>query len=179
MPMRRLALIAAVATLVVAGCAREREPAPTPPREAPRRPPPAPAPSAADYVSRAGSIDLFVIRSSELALARSQDLRLKEFAREMLRAHNGTGGQLSLAGRRLNLLPSVTLRPEHQAMMRELLQSPGFDQLYWRQQMTVHEEATDLHGRYSARGGSPTLKPVATAALAIERSHLARLKAIR
>ena len=178
--MNRLPLLAAVATLAVAGCAREREPVPpAPPREVPRRPPPAPAPSAADYVSRAGSIDLFVIRSSELALARSQDLPLREFARQMIRAHTGTSGQLSFAGRRLNLLPSVTLRPEHEAMMQQLVESPDFDRLYWRQQVSVHEQSIDLHARYSARGRSPTLRPVASAALPIERRHLAQLRAMR
>ena len=179
--MRRLLLLAAVATLVVAGCAREREPAPAPvpPRDAPRRPPPAPAPSAADYLSTASSIDLLVIRSSELALAQSQDPRIRDYARQMVSAHTGTSSQLSFAGRRLNLLPSVTLRPEHQSMMRELAQSPAFDRLYWRQQVTLHEQALDLHGRYSARGQSPTLRPVAAAAVPIERRHLDQLRAQR
>lgn len=104
---------------------------------------------------------------------------MREFARQMIRAHDGTSSQLSLAGRRLNLLPSVTLRPEHEAMMRELLQSPQFDRLYWRQQVTVHTQAIDLHGRYAAIGRSPTLKPVAAAALPIERRHLAQLRALR
>lgn len=178
--MRRIALIAAVTTLVIAGCARERQPAPPPPpRDVPRQPPLAPAPSAAEYVSRASSFDLFVIRSSELALARSRDRRLREFARQMVGTHNGTSSQLSFAGRRLNLLPSVTLRPEHDRMMRELAQSAAFDRLYWSQQIGVHKQAIDLHSGYSRAGQSATLRPVAAAALPTERRHLAQLEAMR
>lgn len=176
--MRGILLLGLAATLMVAGCAR-REPAPEPRPPVQPGPAPAPAPSVADYVSRAGSIDLFVIRSSELLLARSHDLRLRDHAREVIRDHNGTSGQLSFAGRRLNQLPSVRLRPEHEAMMRELLQTSDYDNVYWRQQVAVHEEAIDLHGNFAAGDGSPTLKPVATAALEIERRHLARLRAMR
>jgi putative membrane protein len=130
-------------------------------------------------VARAGSIDLFEIRSAELALTRSTDPRLREFAREMMRDHQGTSGQLSLAGRRLNLLPSATLRPEHEAMIRELLASADFDRLYWRQQLTVHEQALALHSTYAARGSSPTLRPVAAAAVPIVRRHIDELRAMR
>lgn len=180
MRLHRLSLATIAGTLILAGCAGQPEPEPPRPvpREVPARPA-TPAPSAADYVARAGSIDLLVIRSSELALARSRDPRLKDFAREMLRAHTGTSGQLSFAGRRVNLLPSVTLRPEHEAMMRQLLQSPEFDRLYRLQLERAHREAVDLHAAYSARGRSPTLKPVAAAALPIEARHLQEMRSMR
>ena len=168
-------------TLILAGCAREGQaPPPQPgPRSVPAKPPVAPVPSAADYVAIAASGDLFVIRSSQLALTRSGDPKLKAYARDMIAAHSGTSGQLSLAGRRLNLLPSLSLRPEHEALMRELLLSPDFDRLFWRQHVTLHGQAIENHERFALRGQSPTLRPVAKAALEIERRHLQQLRAMR
>ena len=181
--MRRFILPTAVASLVLAGCAsEERPPAPTGPRPSPARPrPPAAAAAAtpADYVARASSTDLFEIRSSELALTRATSPRIRDFARKMMRDHSGTSGQLSLAGRRLNLLPSATLRPEHEAMMRDLLASSDFDRLYVQQQLRVHKAALSLHSAFAARGLSPTLRPVAAAAVPIVRRHLQELRGMQ
>jgi hypothetical protein len=85
--MRRFILPAVIGSLIVAGCAREERPPAPSPRPVPVRPrPPAvPAATPADYVARAANP------------------RIRDFAREMMRDHAGTSGQLSLAGRRLNL----------------------------------------------------------------------------
>jgi len=172
----RLILIGGVAALALAGCASEQ-----PSRRAPlqRRPPvvirgiPVPA---STYVSLASSIDLFVIKASQLAETRARDGRLRDFARTEIRAHQGLGSQLSFAGRRLNLLPSAELRPEHQRML-DMLQSAGdFDATYRSQQLQVHETALKLHGDFAARGASPTLRPVAANAVPIIRAHLGRLR---
>jgi len=127
---------------------------------------------AADYMAVASSIDLYLLRSAELALTRAQNLRYRDFARTMISAHNGTSAQLSFAGRRLNLLPSATLLPGHQAMLDELAASSDFDAAYHRQQIAVHEAAVKLHGDFAARGESATLRPVAANAARIVRRHL-------
>jgi putative membrane protein len=90
----------------------------------------------------------------------------------MIAEHKGTSAQLSLAGRRLNLLPSATLLPRHQAMMDELSASGDFDAIYHRQQIAVHQAAVKLHSDFAARGESATLRPVAKNAAAIVRRHL-------
>src|SRR6476620_11400588 len=112
---RTLVLICCLAAL--AGCAREeREVTSTgssewrapPARGAPRQ-----ATSAANYVAAAAAIDLFVIRSSELALQHSARAQTRDFATHEITAHKGLASQLSFAGRRLNLLPSATLPPRY------------------------------------------------------------------
>jgi putative membrane protein len=171
--------LTAVAALALAGCATSEPAAPVErPRPSPVLPV-APAISAAVYVAAASSLDLFAIRSSELALARASDPRLRDFARMVEDAHEGTSAQLSFAGRRLNLLPSASLLPEHQAMLDALAASPDFDNAYRRQQLKVHEEALSLHSGYARSGTSPTLRPVAAAAVPIVQRHLARLRSIR
>jgi putative membrane protein len=172
------AMAAGLAILVVAGCqSGQREPGTGPDRPGPIvRPPGTATASAAAYLAAAASIDLFEIQSSQLALTRSRNAKHREFAAMMIRAHNGTAAQLSLAGRRLNLLPAAALLPRHQGMLAELAASGDFDAVYHRQQVAVHEAALRLHGDFATRGDSPTLRPVARNAAPIVRSHLEMLR---
>lgn len=170
--MRDLTLLA-LSSLMLAGCAREvARPAPVP--QTARRAPPAggAAVSTASYVATAAAIDLFEIRSSEMALQRSNNRALRDFASMMIAAHKGTSAQLSFAGRRLNLLPSATLSPQYQALVDQLVAAPDFDAAYRGQQRLVHREALRLHSAYAARGASPTLRPVAAAIVPIVERHM-------
>lgn len=168
--MRQLRTFAALTlTLTLLACAREEAPAPVP---ISRPAGGSTVVSAAAFVSASGSIDLFAIRSSELALQRSSSARVREFAETMIRDHKGTSGQLSLEGRRLNLLPSATLGPAEQAMLDQLQSSSSFDADYVRDQRSVHEQAIALDAAFAANGRSPTLRPVAASALPTEQRHL-------
>lgn len=164
-------LAAITITIALGACATRQQPAPA------ERPPVAartgaPAVSAAAFVAANGSIDLFVIRSSELALQRSSSPRVRDFATQMIAGHKGTSAQLSLAGRRLDLLPSAALLPAEQAMLDALGTSGSFDGDYVRDQRLVHQQAIALDSAYAEGGASPTLRPVARAALSIEQRHL-------
>ena len=170
----------AVAGLLATSCASGElgpgEPAPIAieqPRRAPVR---IAAPSNAAYVATAASIDLFEIQTAELARHRSSRAATREFAAMMIAAHRGTSAQLSLAGRRLNLLPSAKLNARHQRMLQELSSTPNFDAAYRRQQATVHQEAFSLHSNYAASGSSPTLRPVAIRMKPIIERHMRMLR---
>ena len=174
--MRRLALV--VAAALAAGCATRPTPPPPPAKPRPATPvQPLPGViSPATYVAQAASIDLLVIRSSELALVRSPSRGIRDFASRMIAAHQGLAAQLSFAGRRLNLLPSAAMLPQHQAMYDALDSSGDFDNAYVRLQRRSHGAALSLHSEYAARGTSPTLRPVAENGTAVERSHLDMLR---
>ena len=173
--MKRIAI--AASALGLAGCASN---APQPSRQYSVAPPVREAPaSAATYVAQAGSIDLFVIRSSELALVRSRSAQIRDVASRMIVAHQGTSAQLSLAGRRLDLLPSASMLPQHEAMYDDLQSSGDFDAAYIRLQRAIHGAAVSLHSSYAAGGASATLRPVAANAAAVERGHLEMLRSLR
>ena len=121
----------------------------------------APALAAAAYVAVASSLDLYEIRAAQLAMERSTDPANRAFAQQALTAHEGTSAQLSMAGRRLNLLPSATLMPEHQQMLDALTATSDFDNTYRAQQKILVREGLALHESYAKRGDSPTLRPVA------------------
>ena len=168
------AVTCAVGLLLISGCATRPQVAPPPervsrPYPAPRQP--ARVISAAAYVAAAGAIDLFEIEASELALERATMRRTRDFAEIMIRDHKGSSSQLSLAGRRLNLLPSAILDPRHQAMLDELRAAGDFDGTYRRQQTAVIADALALHSAYAGGGTSPTLRPVAAAILPVIQRH--------
>lgn len=167
--------------MLVAGCARREPAAPPPPVPAP----PAEAPDgvsrgaalpSATYVATAASIELFEIQSASLALQRARTKRVRDLASMLLEAHKGASMQLSLAGRRLNLLPSATLGPGHQAMIDQLRSASDFDSLYRRQQLEVHRDAIGIHQNYAASGTSPTLRPVAVKLLPVFQRYFRLLR---
>jgi putative membrane protein len=147
-----------------------------------RTPPPVvvePAPvrvlSPAEFVRRAASIDLFVVRASELALQRSSEPQTRALAERLLAEHRGLTGQLSMAGRRLNLLPAAAMLPEQGEWMGMLERSSPFEIGFRRRLTHAHQEAVDLHSAFARAGSSPTLRPVAANAERVERRHLAEL----
>lgn len=164
--------------LVLAACSTkppERSGDVRPPRGAV---PGAAALSPADYVARAASIDLFVLRSGELALQRSTADRTRDFARSMVSVHEGTSAQLAFAARRLALPTSPVLAATEQALLRDLQLSASFDRTYAAQQKAVHREALDLHDQFEARGTSPTLRTVARFAASRLRDHQSMVDAL-
>ncbi len=175
MKIGRIGLL--IVSCALAGCATRPAGPPSSQPGSTYAPRPLPrAVSPATYIAQAASIDLFVVRSSELAQLRSADPRVRNIAKALTAAHEGTAAQLSFAGRRLNLLPGATMLPQHQAMFEELSGSTNFDRTYKRLQLAVHGAALSLHSDYARRGDSPTLRPVAANAAAVERSHLDMLR---
>ena len=123
----------------------------------------------------ASSIDLYQVKSAQLALERSHDPANRAFAQRALSSHQGTSAQLSFAGRRLNLLPTATLNPEHQAMFAALSASSDFDRTYRAQQASILKEGVALHASYAKSGSSPTLRPVAANAESVMKANLQAL----
>ena len=132
--------------------------------------------STAAYVATASSIDLFELKSAELALQRAQDPGARAFAQRITDSHQGTSAQLSIAGRRLNLLPSAALNDQHQAMLDALAATSDFDNVYWAQQNIVVQQGVQLHSGFAASGQSPTLRPVAENAENVMRANLRALR---
>ena len=169
----------AVAALAIASCApRAPSPRPVPPSE---RPPAERPLAAAAYLARAASIDLYQVRAGELAQERASTQGLTMFARKMIEEHRGMAAQLSLAGRRLNLLPATVMQAEQQAWLHQLTASaPGteFDATYRRQQSAAHDASYRLHYAFAQGGESPTLRLVARSAAGIETDHRQLLRSL-
>jgi putative membrane protein len=169
-----VALTVGAAIAGLAGCAPKRQPAPPPPTKSPvELPAERPLPTSA-YLLKVASIDLYQIRSGELALQRSASAGNRGYAQRMIDAHRGLSAQLSMAGRRLNLLPPNTLQPEHQQWLDQLAATTSaaqFDATYRRQQMVAHDVSYRAHAAYAYGGDSPTLRQVARYSAGVEEEH--------
>jgi putative membrane protein len=71
-------------------------------------------------------------------------------------------------------MPAPTLMPMQIQMLRELRRTNArnFDQVFFRQQVTAHEMALNLHQNYATSGDTPALKRTAQAAVPIIQQHL-------
>ncbi len=173
----RSLIIVGLGTLALVGCGRRDAP---PPRPVPTRPPAVQVRplSSADYVATASSINLFVIQASQMAVSRARSPRVRDVAAMLVRDHEGVSAQMSMQGRRVNLLPSATMMQRHRAMLDQINNSPDFDASYKSLMAAVHEEGYRVHSAYAARGESPTLRPVAELAGPVMRRHLNELRGL-
>jgi predicted outer membrane protein len=176
--MRR-SIFAAATVALLAGCARREPPPAPPPPPPPILTPSAPlAPSPRAYVTIASSFDRLMISAAELAEARTGDPRLRSFAAQVKRDHQGIAAQLSFAGRRLDLLPTGRLLNEHVERLELLQAASDFDGAFRREMRRAHQAAAEHHRRFADRGDSPTLRPVARFAAETIARNLGRLQAI-
>jgi len=143
-------------------------------------PPPPPPPeakaSATPYVMAAGMSDQFEIQSSQIALQKSQNPAVRQFAQMLIAHHTQTTQTLMAAARSAGMTPPPPMLEPMQADMIAQLQGapagPGFDRLYITQQIPAHQMALALHQTFAARGDVPALRTAAASAVPIVQQHL-------
>ena len=131
------------------------------------------------YVELAASSDMFEIQSSQIALSRARTPEMRSFAEMMVGDHSNTSQQLMAAATASGLPPMTPrLLPMHAQMLARLQARSGadFDVEYGRQQLMAHQQAVALHSNYAARGDTPALRAVASAAVPIVTRHLAMVR---
>jgi putative membrane protein len=136
---------------------------------------------ASAYVRLAASSDMYEIESSRLALQRSGNAAVRQFAQMMIEHHTDTTQQLAAAARAAGqTVPTgmVTVHAQLLTALRASANVGAFDRLYIGQQRLAHQQALALHGNYAARGDTPALRTVAGAAAPIVRQHLEQAQAL-
>lgn len=169
-------LVALSAVLGLTGCSTSRPEPPTPVNRSAPRVVRSIAVSPAEYVAAAASASLFAIRASDMIAARQSGTGLGQFAARLQTEHGGIGSQLSYAGRRLDLLPSATLLPRHQAMLDDISASADPGAAYVRHLKTVLPQVLALHRSYERYGTSATLRPVAAMAAPLVQAEVDALR---
>ena len=174
--MRNLMIVAATSALMLAGCNSMGAGASADASAAGSMAMPADmTPSnASGYVQMAASSDMYEIQSSQLAASRAQNTQMRSFANMMIRDHTNTTQQLTAAASAAGITPPMAMLPMHAQMVERLQARTGadFDREYARQQRMAHQQAVALHSNYAARGDTPALRAVASAAVPIVTQHL-------
>ena len=160
--------VAVAMAALVAGCAQKQAPPPTPVQPIPIV---RPALDPESYMAFTASSALFAIQASRMAEARGS-AKSKKVAPQIIMDQTGIGAQLSFAGRRIDLLPSSRVLPEHQTMLERLATGSDFDSTYKAQLAKTLGEAAAAHRAFEAGGDSPTLRPVARFAAPVCEKNL-------
>jgi len=126
------------------------------------------------FLRQAAQAGLFEVKKSELALARSHDRQVRQFAAQMIRDHTKANHELKqLAAAKGVILPR---RPSaHQRMIiRRLARLYGnhFDCAYMAVQVRAHLQAIAIFRREVGHGRDPAVKAYAAATLPVLRMHL-------
>lgn len=166
---------AAAAVLLLAGCSsRDRYVEPLPTASAPTL-----SVAARDYAMATASSNMFEIEKSRLALQRSQNAMLRQFAQMMIDDHGRLAADAAPVLRDHGLDPStMTMSARHRADLQRLQSaSPvDFDRLYHDIQVAAHQEALALQRGYAASGDNARLRGLAAQAVPVIESHIAHLR---
>ncbi len=124
----------------------------------------------------------FEIQSSQLALQKSQNDAVKQFAQRMIEDHTKLGEKLKTTLQNANIpVPDEPLSGEVQRKLTQLQAADGanFERLYINDQVKAHKKAVRLLRRYAKRGGNDALKQFASEALPMIQKHLELARDLR
>jgi putative membrane protein len=136
-----------------------------------------------DFVDTAGFGDLFEIAESRLALSRSTNAQIRDFATAMIAAHTRSTAALQAAvdaSGETTELPT-SLPDELQTKLAALTRASGgaFDKAYVADQIAAHTAALSAMRTYARRGDTPALKKFADGTAPVVADHLDRAKALQ
>jgi putative membrane protein len=132
--------------------------------------------STMQYVEANANGNLFEIQSSQLALQKSRNARVRRFAQRMIDEHTQMQTELSTAVRTTG--PSLTvptaLGNRHASAIQDLQGATGreFDRMYLTAQINAHDEALVVNQNYAQTGDDPALKQLAANAVPTIQEHL-------
>ena len=139
---------------------------------------------APEYVRKAAQSDEFEIAEARLALHRSQNPHVQQFAQRMITDHSKSTMMIKAAVRRSMHMtpPPPPLSPEQMQMMASLRSAgpgPMFDRMYVDQQVQAHQMALMVHQGYASGGMDPALRRTAGMIVPVVQMHLDMARAMQ
>jgi putative membrane protein len=136
--------------------------------------------SAQDFVNMAAVGGMFEVQSSELALTKSQDQAVKDFAQQMVTDHTAANERLMTLASEQQLTVPSELDEKHQQRVDTLnnANAQNFDPVYGQFQVEAHQEAVQLFEGYSQQGDNDALKAFATETLPTLQQHFDKAKTL-
>ncbi|MCD6034820.1 MAG: hypothetical protein K0R63_561 [Rickettsiales bacterium] len=136
-----------------------------------------------EFVNKASLSNLFEIESSQVALQRSEDEDVREFADRMIKDHTelkkSMKSALDGAKLRSDLMLTALDKPYRKKIdkLREVADK-NFDKEYISLQEDEHEKAIKLYERYGEKGKTQVLRTFATNTLPLLREHDAHAESL-
>lgn len=135
------------------------------------------------YVDQAAVGDLYEIEASNIALKRSKNPKVREFAQMMIDHHSKTLSDLQkfVADNPVNRAVPQNVDPRRRAMLTNLEKAGDteFDEQYLGQQAHAHDEAYNLHRSFANGGDYPELGVIAGQVAELVQQHQKTLASLR
>lgn len=134
-----------------------------------------------EYVQRAAQADQFEIRSSQLALTRTRNANVKEFASHMVADHTKSSSRLrQIIGSSGVALTDEKLDGPKTDLLKKLQDTPDtqFDEVYMDMQLEAHQEALALH-EDNTDNPNAALAAFAKETARVVRGHLDRAQGVQ
>jgi putative membrane protein len=126
------------------------------------------------FVAVAASGGMFEVESSKLAAERSQNDKVKQFAKTMIDDHAKIGEQLADLAKSRNFALPQRMMPSHMQMLERLCGATGgaFDAAFAEAQVKAHEAAAEVFRAQSRNGRDAQLQDFAAKTLPKLEEHL-------
>jgi putative membrane protein len=110
-----------------------------------------------EFLTRAIQAGVAEVQISQLALEKSQNERVRQFAERMVQDHTAANQRLSSLAEAGGNSPPTEMDQKHHAMLQQLSQLSGeeFDRQYMRGQVQDHQTAVQLFGSEATQPSGP------------------------
>ncbi len=126
------------------------------------------------FVMKAAQSDMTEIKTSQLALQRSQNPKVRQFAQMMIDQHTQSSNKLKPIAAQKGVTLPTSLGKANTALLTQLTKQSGtqFDQAYMKGQVQSHQKTEALYQRELQQGQDSDVKSFATQVLPIVQEHL-------
>lgn len=131
------------------------------------------------FVDNAVRSGMYEIDAADIALKRTKDADVRDFAKMMVADHTRLAKEMTPAILKANLTPPKDLDQRRKGLLDNLKSASAadFDKTYMDQQVSAHQEALTLMKGYADHGSDTGLKADAAKAVPVLQKHLDRAKA--
>lgn len=135
----------------------------------------------AEFSTQAAVGGMAEVELGKLALEKSTNSQVKEFATMMVSDHGKANEELKTIAANKNIALPTTLDEKHQKMWDDLNSKTGkdFDKAYVNDMVDGHQKTWDLMDKQAKDGTDAELKAFATKTAPVVKAHLDLIKKIR
>ena len=134
----------------------------------------------AQFATAAAVGGMAEVQFARLALSKTSDTAIKDFANMMLTDHGKANEELKAIAMDKNISLPGTIDKDHQQKLDQLAKKNGtdFDKAYANAMIDGHQKMQDLLKKESEKGEDTTLRAFASRTLPVVQMHLDRIQKI-
>jgi putative membrane protein len=172
--MNRISWGAAVALLVLAGCAQTQRAADTTVAAAKAQVNPTLSTTDATFMTAAARGGLAEVQMGQLAQRNGRSEAVRRFGRQMVEHHGRSNQEMLALAQQKQITPPSTMGAEHQRIHDDLskLRGGAFDRAYARAMVQDHQEDLRLYQEEAANGTDHDVKAFAARHVPLLQEHL-------